>query len=72
MPVAVIFIKLIELRESAVGSLVYYEEMIFGQEGFRLGTAVAYPVGAAVAAGLFVLYLVLLNRKLRKSKVLDK
>ena len=44
-------------------SAVSVTYILTAQEGFRLGTAIAYPAGAAVAAGLFVIYWVLLRRR---------
>ena len=40
--------------------------ILTAQEGFRLSAAIAYPVGAGVAAALFVIYLVMLIRHDRK------
>lgn len=40
--------------------------IVTAQEGFRLSAAIAYPVGAGVAAALFVIYLVMLIRHDRK------
>lgn len=40
--------------------------ILTAQEGLRLSTAIAYPVGAGVAAALFVIYLVMLIRHDRK------
>ena len=44
-------------------SAVSVTYILTAQEGCRLGTAIAYPAGAAVAAGLFVVYCVLLRRR---------
>ncbi len=43
--------------------------ILTAQEGFRLSAAIAYPVGAGVAAALFVIYLVMLIRHDRKRSV---
>ena len=44
-------------------SAVSVTYILTAQEGFRLGTAIAYPTGAAVAAGLFVVYCGPLRRR---------
>ncbi len=45
--------------------------ILTAQEGLRLSAAIAYPVGAGVAAALFVIYLVMLIRHNRKRSALS-
>ena len=50
-------------------SAVSVTYILVAQEGFRLGTAIAYPAGAAVAAGLFVVYSVLLRHRQAQNPI---
>ena len=57
------FDSLVTAIPAAFMSAVSVTYILVAQEGFRLGTAIAYPTGAAVAAGLFVVYCGLLRRR---------
>ena len=57
--------SLITALPAAFMSAVSTTYILTAQEGFRLSTAIAYPVGLVVAAGLFATYCVLLRRGLR-------
>ena len=57
---------------AAFMSAVSMTYILTSGEGFRLSTAIAYPVGGAFAGALFVLYIVLwtLYNKKKKEMVL--
>jgi carbon starvation protein CstA len=57
------FDSIVTAIPAAFMSAVSVTYILVAQEGFRLGTAIAYPAGAAVAAGLFVVYSGLLRRR---------
>ena len=54
--------SLITAIPAAFMSAVSTTYILTAQEGFRLSTRIAYPVGIAVAAGLFLVYCVQLRR----------
>ena len=49
-------------------SAVSMTYILTAQEGFRLATRIAYPIGGAFAGALFVLYIVLWTRYYKKNK----
>lgn len=49
-------------------SAVSMTYILTAQEGFRLATRIAYPIGGAFAGALFVLYIVLWTRYCKKNK----
>ena len=65
--IALVWAAALRLHRTAIPaafmSAVSVTYILTAQEGFRLGTAIAYPTGAAVAAGLFVVYCGLLRRR---------
>ncbi len=61
------FDSLVTAIPAAFMSAVSTTYILTAQEGFRLRTAIAYPVGAAAAAGLFLIYCILLRRS-RQNK----
>ena len=57
------FDSLLTAIPAAFMTAVSITYILTAQEGFRLSTAIAWPAGAAVAAGLFVVYCVRLRRR---------
>ena len=55
--------SLITAIPAAFMSAVSVTYILTASEGFRLSTRIAYPVGVAVAAVLFVTYCILLGRR---------
>ncbi len=53
-------------------SAVCMTYILTSQEGFRLSTAISYPIGAAFAVALFILYIVLWIRHVKRSDTLNK
>lgn len=64
------FGSLITALPATFMSAVSMTYILAAQEGFRLSTAIAYPVGAAFAAILFVIYLVFLIKRLKVNQQL--
>ena len=64
------FGSLITALPATFMSAVSVTYILAAQEGFRLSTAIAYPVGAAFAAILFVIYLVFLIKRLKVNQQL--
>ncbi len=59
------FGSLLSALPAAFMTAVSVTYILTAKEGFRLATAIAYPVGIAVAASLLVIYLISLIRRLR-------
>ena len=64
------FVSLLTALPAAFMSAVSMTYILMAKEGFRLAQGIAYPAGAVFAAALFIVYLVLMNR--RSSAIDDK
>ena len=63
------FGSLITALPATFMSAVSMTYILMAEEGLRLSTAIAYPVGAAFAAILFIIYLVFLIKRLKAKQL---
>lgn len=66
------FGSLLTAIPAAFMSAVSMTYILTSSEGFRIKTAIAYPIGGAVAGGLFVLYIVLWILQTKRNNEINK